>query len=172
MAQLTESMVHYSKLSIAKWNGLQDRYRVNHSIRFTTNTKLLQYTWNFTRELREMRYSLAGQEDEHWDGFDWAEKEWRSIRKDLKQDVVLWVAKACHSKKYQPGKIQPNIRVPNTVSLLVYIPKQQTLLQMLRMEDWQKEFEFYEVNHRVYNRVSTWMNPTTSVTGGTAAGGW
>ena len=172
MAQLSEGMVHYSKLSIPKWNGLQDRYRVNHSIRFTTNSKLHQYTWHFTRELRELRNSLAGNEDEDWEGFKWAENEWRAIRKTAGRDVVLWVAKACHLKKYQQGIIQPNIRVANTVALLIYVPLEERIIAQIRMEDWQREFEFYSVDHKVYNRISTWMNPLTSVKGGTAPGGW
>lgn len=172
MAHLTESIVHYNKLSITKWNGVQERYKVNQSTRFTTNEKMLNFTWHFTRELRELRYSLAGHEDQDWEGFKWAEKEWRSIRKDLKQDVVLWVAKACHTKKFQPGKVQPNIRIPKTVSLLVYVPKEQQVIQMLRMEEWQREFEFYSVNHKTYNMISTWKNPLTSVNGSTAPGGW
>lgn len=172
MATLIEDMVHYSKLSLAGWNGAQERYRINHSLRFTTNSKMLHYTWHFTRELNEMWNSVKEAEDADWQGFLWAEEQWRALRKQFGQDIILWVAKACHHKKFVPGTVQKNIRVPRTVSLLVYVPKENKLIQMVRMDDWQREFEFYEVNHKDYSRISTWMNPTTSVKGGTAPGGW
>ena len=167
---LTESMVHFSKLSLANWTGKQERYRVNQSIRFTTNSKMLHYTWHFTRELREMWNSV--EEDIDWQGFRWAEQEWKNLRSQHGNKITLWVAKACHYKKYQPGLILPNIRVPKTVSLLAYVPKEDRLVQLLRMEDWYREFEFYDVNDKNFNRISTWRNPTTTVKGGTAPGGW
>lgn len=170
MANLNEEMVHYSKLSLAGWKGLQERYKVNHSIRFTTNPQMLYYTWHFTRELNEMWNSVV--EDRDWEGFKWADQQWRALRSEFGHGVILWVAKACQHKKYVQGKIQPNIRIPKTVSILAYVPKENSLVQMVRMEEWQREFEFYEVNHKQYNRISTWMNPTTSVSGGTAPGGW
>lgn len=170
MAILTENIVHYTKLSVNQWQGKQDRYKVNQSLKTTTNDKMLYFTWHFTRELREMRNSVD--EDIDWQGFEWAEKEWRNIRNDYGRKVIIWVAKACHAKKYEKGKPQKNIRVPKTVSLLVYIPEAESLIQLLRMEDWQREFEFYDVEHQRYNRVATWRNPLTSVSGGTAPGGW
>ncbi len=172
MANLNETMVHYSKLSLAGWNYAQERYRVNHSLRFTTNNKMLHYTWHFTRELNEMWNSVKMADDADWEGFQWAEEQWRAIRAQYGRKVILWVAKACHYKKFTPGQIQPNIRVPKTVSLLVYVPAEDKLLQMVRMEDWIREFEFYDVKHKHYNKISTWMNPDTSVKGGTAPGGW
>lgn len=170
MANLTESMVHYSKLSIANWSDVQERYKVNHSIRFTTNNEMMHYTWHFTRELREMWNSLD--EDIDWPGFAWAEQQWRDLRNECGHKVVLWVAKACHRNKFVPGHIQPNIRVPKTVSLLVYVPESRDLLQMVRMDDWFREFEYFDVKHKCYNKSSTWKNPLTSVKGGTAPGGW
>lgn len=172
MAELTESMVHYSKLSILNWNQLQERYRVNHSIRFTSRDNLLKYTWHFTREFNEMWNSVEHSEDRDWEGFQWAEQQWRELRRRLSRNVVLWVAKASHSKKFVPGQIQPTIRVPKTVSLLVYIPSEQSLIQMVRMEQWQRDFEFFPVTHTRYNMISTWMNPETSVASLTSPGGW
>jgi hypothetical protein len=170
MANLTESTVHYTKLSLANWTGKQDRYRVNQSLRVLTNPKMLQYTWHFTRELREMWNAV--EEDIDWEGFSWAETQWKEIRKQYGRKVTLWVAKACHYKKFVPGAVQPNIRVPKTVSILAYIPSEDTLIQLLRMEDWIREFELYDVNDKNFNRIATWKNPATCVKGGTAPGGW
>lgn len=167
---LTESIVHYTKLSVNKWNGRQERYKVNQSLKTTTTDKMLNFTWHFTRQLREMWNAV--EEDIDWEGFHWAEEQWRAIRKQYGRKAVLWVGKACHAKQYQNGTAQKNVRVPKTVSLLVYVPSEDVLIQMLRMEDWSREFEFHEVDQKIFNRVATWRNPLTIVKGGTAPGGW
>lgn len=172
MATLTEELVHYNKLSIANWQGLQERYRINQSMRCTHVDKMMQFTWHFTRELNEMWNSVETSDDHDWEGFQWADQQWRTIRSQLKQRVVLWVAKATHGKRYVPGKKQKTVRVPRTVSVLVWIPQEHKLIQMLKMEQWQRDFEFYQVDQPRYNMISTWMNPLTSLQGGVAPGGW
>ena len=170
MAILTESIVHYTKLSVNQWKGKQERYKVNQSLKTTTTDKMLTFTWHFTRELREMWNSVD--EDIDWQGFQWAESQWKEIRKQYGRRVILWVGKACLAKQYQNGIAQKNVRVPRTVSLLVYVPSQDELIQMVRMEDWCREFEFHEVEQKRFNQVATWKNPLTTVSGGTAPGGW
>lgn len=172
MAALTQDLVHYTKFSLAEWNGKKDRYRVNQSLRTLTNPKLLHYTWAFTRDSYELQNGLADKEDANWDGFIWAEEEWKSLRKQYKQNIVLWVAKACHKKVYAKGMVQPNIRVPQTVSLMYYLPSDNRLFQTTKMDDWTIDFEYYDVNHKMFNMMYDWRNPNTSVQGGTAPGGW
>ena len=172
MANLTKDLVHYTKFSVAEWQGKKDRYKVNQTLRTTTNKNLLHFSWAFTRDSYELWNSLEQAEDKDWQGFKWADEEWKNLRKQLKQDIVLWVAKACHQKKYVPGEIQPNIRVPKTVSLMYYIPKQDVLFQTTKMDDWTIEFQYNDVSHKVFNMSYDWRNPSTSVAGGTAPGGW
>jgi len=172
MAQLTEDMVHYTKFSLSKWNGKQQRYKMNQSLRVTTNNQMLNYTWAFTRDSYEMWNSLDKHEDRDWSGFVWADQAWKELRKEFKQNVVLWVAKANLRQTYKAGAIQKNIRIPETVSLLSYFPKQDQLICQTRMSAWHKEFEFNATDHRLYNMTYDWRNPTTSVNGGTAPGGW
>lgn len=172
MATLTQDMVHYTKFSLAEWNGKQERYRVNQSLKTISNPKMLQFTWAFTRDSYELQNGLRDQGDENWSGFIWAAEEWKTLRKQYKQDIILWVAKACHKKNFKPGHIQPNVRVPQTVSLMYYIPSQNVLFQTTKMDDWTIDFQYHDVDHKVFNMIYDWRNPTTSVQGGTAPGGW
>lgn len=174
MATLTKDQVHYTKFSVNQFNGKKDRYRVNQSLRTTTNSKMLQLSWAFTRDSYELRNSITAEsEDVDWEGFNWAEDYWKELRKEYKRDVILWVAKACHAHtKYTPGEVQKNIRIPRTVSILAYFPKQQLLVQTTKIDDWTIEFEYHDVDHKRYNMIYDWRNPTTSVQGGTAPGGW
>lgn len=172
MAILTQNLVHYTKFSLANWQGKKDRYKVNQTLRTTTNNNLLKFSWAFTRDSYELRNSLAGEDDCNWEGFTWAEQEWKDLRKQFKQDIVLWVAKACHQKHYVQGKVQPNIRVPNTVSLMYYLPKQDVLFQTVKMDQWTIEFQYNDTNNKIFNMNYDWRNPATSVQGGTAPGGW
>jgi hypothetical protein len=172
MSNLTQDLVHYTKFSLEKFNGSQSRYKVNQSLRTTTNSKLLKFSWAFTRDSYELWNSVKKSEDCDWEGFNWADTHWRSLRKEYKRDVILWVAKACHSKAFVKGEIQPNIRVPRTVSLLSYFPKQNILFQTTKMDDWTIEFEYHNIDHKIYNMIYDWRNPLTVVSGGTAPGGW
>ena len=171
MGTLNKNTMHYTKFSLYKWKGAQPRYRVNQSIRATTAENMIYLAWNYTRELREMWNSVKGNEDEDWYGFREAEQLWRDCRKEYGKSITLWVAKANHKKKYKPGEIQPNVRVPRTVGVLMWLPQDEELRQVVWMDDWKQEFE-YRSNRGVYNMVTEYRNPLTLVSGGTAPGGW
>jgi hypothetical protein len=173
MADLNKDKVHYTKFSVNQFKGKQERYRVNQSLRTTTNTQMIGLTWAFTRDSYELWNSINSEsEDYGWEGFNWAENYWKELRKEYKRDVILWVAKACHPQKYKKGEVQKNIRIPKTVSILAYFPKQQLLVQTTKIDNWTIEFEYHDVDHKMYNMIYEWRNPATSVTGGTAPGGW
>ena len=171
MGTLNQNTLHYTKFSVYKWRGAHPRYKVNQSIRTTTNDKMLHFTWHFTRELREMWNSVNGAEDEHWYGFKEAERMWRKCRKIYGNDVVLWVAKANHRKQWKRGQVQPNVRVPRTVAVMLWNKTDDTLMQWVWMDDWHQDFEFY-TNKGEYNMKIDYRNPMTTVSGGTAPGGW
>jgi len=172
MSNLDKEMVHYTKLS-AKWEGVQERVKVNQSIITTTSKSIKHLTWRFSNRRAEMWNSVQGSWDESWDGWQEALDFWQQCRTTYGYKIKLWVAKPTETQKgYKPGE-QPNIeRVSESVSVLAYNPELDLLTQWFRIEDWSETINYALIDNKMFPRQWTWQNPATSTIQGAKKVSW
>jgi hypothetical protein len=159
---ITEQQIHYLKASIRQFKEAP-RIKVNMSIINREGTKK-DLTWRLTQERRELFNSLEGAEDEGWPVYDEFVDTWKQLRKQHGQGVKLWIGKLTHRVKWSKGA-QPLDRVPFSVGLLKLDRTTQELQFIFQIDQFCQNFELQTIEGAQYNRVYTWQNPMTSVTG-------
>jgi len=159
---ITEQQIHYLKASIRQFKEAP-RIKVNMSIINREGIKK-DLTWRLTQERREIYNSLEAAEDDGWNTYNEYVDNWRHIRKEQGQGVKLWIGKLAHRVKWSKGA-QALERVPFAVGLLMLDRTTQDLWFQFTIDSWTKDFELQTIEGAQYNRVYTWQNPMSSVTG-------
>lgn len=168
---LTEELVHYTKLS-AKWEGVQERVRVNQTIITTSSNKAKNYVWRFTNRRAELWNSVKDAWDEDWDGWQQALDFWQQVRDAHGYKYKLWIAKPTEVVAFTKGKRPKLDRLGQAVSVLIYNPEKDLLSQWFRVEEWQETINYAPVDNTMFPRQWTWQNPASSTIARVKKGEW
>ena len=173
MALLTNNRVHYTKFDIKNWTGPTERVEINQSLSIADISKQQYFKWKFTQQRREWKNSVIGAEDESWEGWEVAIEKWDSLREEFGRDIKLWIGKPCYKNLWIPGKRSTVSRLHYGVGILQYIPAIDEIKITVIIEEWVDHFMFVDnPNSKMFNKTSSWKNPTTVKVGTGKKGDW